>query len=118
MDTSVQEAVAQAKDAAAPVTPGRAPPAATAAAATLAAAALAACGGGGASSGDTGTGGGDTATAPSEADASRFLAQASMGASRAEIASVQSLGYAGWIGCEYRPAGSTSAGLGWLKRRS
>ena len=25
------------------------------------------------------------------------------------------LGYAGWIGCEYRPRGATSAGLGWLK---
>lgn len=27
---------------------------------------------------------------------------------------IQELGYAGWIGCEYRPAGATSAGLGWL----
>jgi hydroxypyruvate isomerase len=26
------------------------------------------------------------------------------------------LGYAGWVGCEYRPAGETDAGLGWLKR--
>jgi hydroxypyruvate isomerase len=25
-------------------------------------------------------------------------------------------GYAGWIGCEYRPAGDTAAGLGWLPR--
>ena len=24
------------------------------------------------------------------------------------------LGYAGWIGCEYRPAAATEAGLGWL----
>jgi hydroxypyruvate isomerase len=24
------------------------------------------------------------------------------------------LGYEGWIGCEYRPRGPTSAGLGWL----
>jgi 2-dehydrotetronate isomerase len=23
------------------------------------------------------------------------------------------LGYAGWVGCEYRPRGSTAAGLGW-----
>ncbi len=23
---------------------------------------------------------------------------------------------AGWVGCEYRPAGETDAGLGWLKR--
>jgi hydroxypyruvate isomerase len=26
------------------------------------------------------------------------------------------VGYAGWIGCEYRPAGDTAAGLGWAKR--
>jgi hydroxypyruvate isomerase len=25
------------------------------------------------------------------------------------------LGYAGWIGCEYRPKGETKAGLGWAK---
>jgi hydroxypyruvate isomerase len=31
---------------------------------------------------------------------------------------IDELGYPGWIGCEYRPAGSTSAGLVWLKRRS
>jgi hydroxypyruvate isomerase len=24
------------------------------------------------------------------------------------------IGYAGWIGCEYKPAGATSAGLGWF----
>ncbi|MQA39116.1 DUF1800 domain-containing protein [Rugamonas aquatica] len=34
---------------------------------------------------------------PTPAAAARFLAQASMGASRAEIARVQALGYAGWI---------------------
>src|ERR671922_3123942 len=26
------------------------------------------------------------------------------------------IGYAGWIGCEYRPKGETRAGLGWAKR--
>ena len=26
------------------------------------------------------------------------------------------IGYAGWIGCEYRPEGDTVAGLGWAKR--
>ncbi len=26
---------------------------------------------------------------------------------------IDSLGYTGWVGCEYRPAGDTSAGLGW-----
>jgi hydroxypyruvate isomerase len=25
------------------------------------------------------------------------------------------LGYAGWVGCEYRPRAGTSAGLGWLR---
>lgn len=25
-------------------------------------------------------------------------------------------GYEGWVGCEYRPAGETSQGLGWLRR--
>jgi len=29
---------------------------------------------------------------------------------------IDSLGYDGWIGCEYRPAGATSSGLGWLRR--
>jgi hydroxypyruvate isomerase len=24
-------------------------------------------------------------------------------------------GYAGWVGCEYRPRAGTSAGLGWLR---
>ncbi|MEO6895291.1 MAG: 2-oxo-tetronate isomerase [Caldimonas sp.] len=29
---------------------------------------------------------------------------------------IDELGYDGWIGCEYRPAGATSSGLGWLQR--
>jgi hydroxypyruvate isomerase len=28
---------------------------------------------------------------------------------------IDALGYDGWIGCEYRPVGPTSAGLGWLR---
>jgi len=28
---------------------------------------------------------------------------------------VDKLGYSGWIGCEYRPAAGTEAGLGWVK---
>ena len=28
---------------------------------------------------------------------------------------IDRLGYGGWIGCEYRPAGETEAGLGWAK---
>jgi 2-dehydrotetronate isomerase len=31
------------------------------------------------------------------------------------FALLDELGYAGWIGCEYRPRGATSAGLGWLQ---
>ena len=30
------------------------------------------------------------------------------------FAALDRLGYAGWIGCEYKPAGETVAGLGWL----
>ena len=28
---------------------------------------------------------------------------------------LDSMGYSGWIGCEYKPATTTAAGLGWLK---
>ena len=28
---------------------------------------------------------------------------------------IDQLGYEGWIGCEYRPAGATTDGLGWMK---
>jgi 2-dehydrotetronate isomerase len=31
------------------------------------------------------------------------------------FALLDELGYAGWVGCEYRPRGNTSAGLGWMK---
>jgi uncharacterized protein (DUF1800 family) len=71
--------------------------------AALASAALAACGGGGgdaASAGGTGTGGGTGGggtVAPTAAEASRFLAQASMGANRTDIARVQAIGYSAWI---------------------
>ncbi len=54
------------------------------------AASLAACGGGGGSSPAAGA-------TPSNAEASRFLAQSSMGASDAHISRVQALGYAGWL---------------------
>lgn len=29
---------------------------------------------------------------------------------------IDALGYAGWVGCEYRPAGDTVAGLSWRRR--
>jgi hydroxypyruvate isomerase len=31
------------------------------------------------------------------------------------FALLDELGYAGWVGCEYRPRNGTSAGLGWMK---
>nr|WP_298101107.1 2-oxo-tetronate isomerase [uncultured Shinella sp.] len=30
------------------------------------------------------------------------------------FAALDALGYGGWVGCEYRPAGETLSGLGWL----
>ncbi|MFO1220007.1 MAG: DUF1800 domain-containing protein [Burkholderiaceae bacterium] len=50
---------------------------------------LAACGGGG------GDGGGGST--PADAEAARFLSQASMGASREQIERVKALGFAGWL---------------------
>jgi len=52
--------------------------------------------------------GGAQLAAISATAAARFLAQASMGASRADIASVQSLGYAGWLDAQFAMAPSTS----------
>jgi uncharacterized protein (DUF1800 family) len=67
-------------------------------AALAASSTLAACGGGGSAAANAGGGGAPPPpTAPSEAEASRFLAQASMGATRADIARVQAIGYAAWI---------------------
>lgn len=34
----------------------------------------------------------------------------------AVFAALDRLGYAGWVGCEYRPAAGTLAGLGWRER--
>ncbi|MYM31143.1 DUF1800 family protein [Duganella sp. CY15W] len=47
-------------------------------------------------------------TGISAAAAARFLAQAAMGASRADITSVQSLGYAGWLEAQFALPQSTS----------
>ena len=76
--------------------PSPAPLPAGLAAAALLSASLAACGGGGNS---------DAAPAPTPSppagpigtEASRFLAQASLGADRTQIARVQAIGYAAWI---------------------
>ncbi len=93
-----------------------APQAASTAGALALAASLAACGGGGGSAapGDGsggGTGGGTSA--PTAVEASRFLAQASMGADRAQIARVQSLGYAGWLDEQFAMAASPTR-VSWL----
>ncbi len=29
---------------------------------------------------------------------------------------MDSLGYSGWVGCEYKPAGRTTEGLGWMRQ--
>ena len=66
------------------------------------AASLAACGGGsGASPSPAPVPPPPPPAAPTEVEASRFLAQASMGASRTEIANVVSLGYAGWLDAQF-----------------
>lgn len=78
---------------------GALPQRAVPAVAVLSGALLAACGGGGADAP------GSTpppvvtppAAPPTPVEASRFLAQASMGSTREQIARVQSLGYAGWL---------------------
>jgi len=31
---------------------------------------------------------------------------------------IDSAGYGGWIGCEYKPAGRTEDGLGWMRKRT
>ena len=71
----------------------------------LLAATLQGCGGGGTSIGESSTPSAPLATntpAPvSDSEASRFLAQASMGASAEELASVKALGYAGWLNAQF-----------------
>jgi uncharacterized protein (DUF1800 family) len=71
------------------------------AAATLAAASLAACGGGASAAVSAPAAPAAPPAAPTDADASRFLAQASMGANRSEIANVVRLGYAGWLDAQF-----------------
>lgn len=85
-------------DASSPLTPA----AAALAAATL----LSACGGGGAG-GSSGSAPGAGATAapppppPNDAEAARFLAQASFAATAADIATVKANGYAAWLDAQF-----------------
>ncbi len=84
---------------------------------------LQACGGGatGGSTAGAGAGAGAAATTPpgvapevvTDVAASRFLAQASMGANRTEMARVKSMGYAAWIDAQFAAA-PTTARYDWL----
>ena len=70
--------------------------------------ALAACGGGGGDSPAPAPTPAPPSVAPTAAEASRFLAQASLGANRAQIARVQALGYTGWLDEQFAlPASGT-----------
>lgn len=94
------------------------PPSATSAAALAAALSLAACGGGGSGSSSSsnipagGAGGGGTGStvAPSSAQAARFLLQAQLSASDADIAAVKAQGYAAWLDTQFAATPSIS---GW-----
>ena len=82
--------------------------------------ALAACGGGGGagdSSGGSGSGGGVTPpVALTDADAARFLSQAAVGITRAQIARVKAIGYSAWIDEQMTMAGSGTR-WDWLKAK-
>lgn len=84
------------------------------AAASLAALALSACGGGGSSATPTPPPSNNPPPAPpTAAQAARFLLQAQFSASDAEIAAVQSQGYAGWLSTQFAVPASQS-GFDWL----
>jgi uncharacterized protein (DUF1800 family) len=80
-----------------------------------AAAALAACGGGGGGGGDGTTPVVDppVSTTPTDAEASRFLGQASFAASDSAITRVKALGYSGWLD-EQLAAPRTQSHYDWL----
>jgi len=83
--------------------------------------ALAACGGGGGGAGDSsgGSGSGGGVTPPvalTDADAARFLSQAAVGITRAQIARVKAIGYSAWIDEQMAMAGSGTR-WDWLKAK-
>ena len=85
---------------------------AASAAASALALAVAACGGGGSSGGSTGGGGPPVATVrkpQSDAEATRFLLQASLSASTGQIAELRSEGYEPWLDRQFAAANSQSA---------
>jgi uncharacterized protein (DUF1800 family) len=90
--------------------PSKAPsPLATASAAALASAVLAACGGGGGDTNPSPPPGPPPGPPPISEQASRFLLQAQSSASDADIAAVQSQGYAAWLDAQMSAPASTTA---------
>jgi len=95
------------------------PPLAAAGAAVAAVASLSACGGGGAAANASGntTAGTATTSEPlgviTPARAARFLQQAAFGATDAQIARVQTLGYAAWLDEQFR-APRTASHVEWM----
>lgn len=87
-------------------------PNARAVAASTLAMAVAACGGGGSSGGSTGGGGPPVATVrkpQTDAEAARFLLQASLSASTGAIAELRSEGYGPWLDRQFAAPNSQSA---------
>ncbi len=83
------------------------------------AAALAACGGGGGGGGSSGGGSTGPVTPTlnyTDAEAARFLLQAQFTATDAEILSVRTLGYTGWLNTQYTASLSQTGGA-WLTSR-
>jgi uncharacterized protein (DUF1800 family) len=77
--------------------------------AALAGTALSACGGGGGdSAGGTVVPDGVPVAPPSDGEAARFLAQAGLAASTAEIATLKTQGYAGWLDTQFNTSRSQS----------
>ena len=86
---------------------------------TIAALSLTACGGGGSSGGvssPTVPPVTSPSTAPTRAQSARFLAQASLFSTSAEIAQVQSLGYSGWLDAQMGLQPS-STHVAWLRSK-
>ena len=50
------------------------------------------------------------------ADTAAAIASGEVSAVEVTQAHLDRIGYQGWIGCEYKPATTTEAGLGWRQR--
>jgi uncharacterized protein (DUF1800 family) len=108
---TAEESAASAAVALATQPPAAAPAHAARAALVAALSALAACGGGGDAAPGAGTPPPPSPpppAGPTQTEAARFLAQATLGATDADIAAVMSLGYDGWLTQEFAKPVSTS----------